>query len=106
MATFEHLRADTYYIAPVGGPEFEVGPGAVFDVDDADLAKSLRAQPDAYREVSEGTTRSSADDVLKDVGDDRDKARAALAVEEQSDRPRKTLVNRLTEIAAASAEEE
>lgn len=104
MATFEHLRNDTYVITPIDKPDIVVGPGEVFDVGDEHLADSLRAQPDVYREIGDGTQRAAVPDVLDDVGDDPDKARAALALEEQSDKPRKTLVTRLNEIIDAASD--
>lgn len=107
MATFEHLRNDTYVITPIDGLDIEVGPGETFDVDDAALAASLREQPDIYRELSDGATRASVQDVLDDVCTDPDRARVALALEQEHDRPRKTLVAKLNEIidAADSGEE-
>lgn len=62
----------------------------------------LLAQEDVWDASNGG--RPTVDDVLADVGDDPDRARTALALENQSDRPRKTLVSRLEEIAAATEE--
>jgi hypothetical protein len=40
------------------------------------------------------------DEILSDVGNDKDKAQAALDAENGTDKPRKTLVDKLTAIAA------
>lgn len=104
MATFEHLRNDKYTITPIDHPDIEVGPGEVFDVDDDTLAASLRDQPDNFREITDGANRSSVDEVLADVDGDPDRARVALALEQDQPKPRKTLVSRLEEIVASSEE--
>lgn len=68
-----------------------------------EVGKSLVAQSDHW-EKADGTSRPSVDDVKKDVGDDPNKARLALAVEHESGTPRKTLVTHLEGIIATREE--
>ncbi len=76
--------------------------GDTVDVEDVDVAESLLEQPDAW-EPAEGGTKS-VDQVVKDVDGNPDRARQALAVENDSGKPRKTLVSRLEEIIATDEE--
>lgn len=61
---------------------------------------------DAVAEVAEVTPQETVAEVLDRVGDDPDLARAALDAEQASDKPRSTLVDRLTKIAADSGQSE
>lgn len=79
-----------------------VDAGGTVEVDD-DLAARLLDQPDNWARVDSGDP--TVDEVLADVADDPDRARQALAVESQRDKPRKTLVSRLEEIAATDEEQ-
>lgn len=74
-----------------------VGPGETVDVPD-EVGESLAEQPDVWAAVGAG--RPTVKEVLAEVGADPAKAARALAVEKQSDDPRKSLVSRLEEIAA------
>lgn len=74
-----------------------VGPGDVIEVDDA-LGRSLVKQVDAWDQVGGPNSRPSVPDVLDDVGDDPDKARQALALEREADKPRKPLIAKLQKI--------
>lgn len=58
----------------------------------------------AAQEVALAAETETVADVLTRVGDDPDLARAALDAEQASDKPRKTLVDRLTTIAADSGQ--
>ena len=68
-----------------------------------EVGKELVKQTDAWEAVDDG--RPGVKQVIDDVGDDPDKARQALAVEQESDKPRKSLVSRLEEIIASSEEQ-
>ena len=72
--------------------------GDTAEVDD-EVGESLVEQVDAW-EAADGTSRRTVDQVKADVGDDPDRARQALAVERESDKPRKSLVSHLEEIAS------
>ena len=75
-----------------------VEPGDSIEVDD-DLGASLLEQEDAWEQVDDNRAgRPPVAEVLDEVGTDPDKARTALAVEQESDKPRKSLVSRLQEI--------
>lgn len=76
-----------------------VGAGETVEVPD-DVGKSLKAQPDVWAVTGAGSGRPSVKEVLAEVGNDTARAARALAVEKQSDDPRKSLVSRLEEIAA------
>lgn len=76
-----------------------VESGDVIEVPD-DLGASLVEQADVWEEVERGG-RQSVPEVLAEVGDDPDKARTALAVEQESDKPRKSLISQLEEIVNA-----
>lgn len=43
-----HKRSSDFVITPVDHPDIHVGPDSNFDVDDADLARSLLEQDDNY----------------------------------------------------------
>ena len=92
-----NLTADAREIPDVGFVE----AGGVIEVDD-DLGESLTEQVDVWGDADAGTT---VKDVLAEVGDDPDRARQALAVERGSEKPRKSLVSRLEEIAANDEEQ-
>lgn len=79
-----------------------VEAGETVEVDD-EIGESLAEQVDAW-EVAEGSGRPTIDQVKADVGKDPDKARRALAVELESEKPRKSLVSHLEEIAATTEE--
>lgn len=79
-----------------------VEPGETVEVDD-ELGERLAEQADVW-EVAEGSGRPTIDQVKADVGTDPDRARRALAVELESDKPRKSLVSHLEEIAATTEE--
>lgn len=76
-----------------------VDAGDVIEVDD-DLGKTLVLQVDAWEEVDRGG-RPPVAEVLAEVGDDPDKARAALAVEHESGKPRKSVTSKLEDILNA-----
>lgn len=80
-----------------------VEAGETVEVDD-ELGERLAEQPDVW-EVADGSSRPTIERVKADVGDDPDKARQALAVELECDKPRKSLVSHLEEIAATSEED-
>ena len=103
MPTFENLRSYAVSVPIEGGELGPVEPGDTVEVPD-DIAEGMREQTDAWRETTGGDTRRTVDEVLDDVGDDPDKARTALAVEQQDGKPRKTLVQKLEEIIASSEE--
>lgn len=63
---------------------------------------SLVDQPDVWEEASGASSRPTVDDVLDGVGGDPDRARTALALENEADKPRKSLVSKLEEIVASS----
>ena len=76
--------------------------GETVEVPD-ELGESLIEQVDAWEAVDGG--RSTVTEVLADVGGDPDRARQALAIENESGKPRKSLVSRLEEIIAANEEQ-
>lgn len=79
-----------------------VEAGETVEVDD-ELGERLAEQTDVW-EVAEGSGRPTISQVKADVGGDPDKARRALAVELESDKPRKSLISHLEEIAETSEE--
>lgn len=92
------IRNRRPYAVQIAATGQVVDGGEAVEVDD-EIGSSLVEQVDAW-EAADGTSRPTVDDVLADVGDDPDRARQALAVEQGSDRPRKSLVSRLEEIAS------
>lgn len=77
--------------------------GETAEVDD-EVAESLVVQVDVW-EAAEGSSRPTVDEVRADVGDDPGRARQALAVELESERPRKSLVSHLEDIIARDEEQ-
>lgn len=75
-----------------------VEAGETAEVPD-ELGKSLVQQVDVWEPADGGT--KNVDEVLADVGDDPVRARRALALEHEADKPRKSLVSRLEEIIAS-----
>lgn len=77
--------------------------GDVIDVPD-NVGASLIEQSDVWEEAHGASGRPTVDEVLEQVGGDPDRARTALALENEADRPRKSLVSKLEEIVASSEE--
>jgi hypothetical protein len=75
--------------------------GETIEVDD-ELGESLILQEDVWEAADGGGSRVR--DILDDVGDDPDKARQALALEREADKPRKSLISRLEGIANPEGE--
>lgn len=73
----------------------DLAPGDLFEVD-AETGEGLVSRPDF--KAGDSAPAQTIAEVLDTVGSDIDAARAALAAEEASPRPRKTLVDRLTQI--------
>lgn len=86
-------------------PDFTgwVDGGDVIEVPDP-VGAGLIEQVDVWEETGTASGRSTVDEVLSQVDGDPDRARTALALENESDRPRKSLVSRLEEIVASSEE--
>lgn len=80
-----------------------VDAGEVAEVPDH-VGSSLIEQVDVWEEAAGSSARSTVDEVLEQVGDNADRARTALALEHDSERPRKSLISRLEEIVANSEE--
>ena len=79
-----------------------VEEGEAIEVPD-EVGASLVEQVDAWQAVDDAG-QSTVADVLAEVDGDPVRARRALAVENDSGKPRKTLVSRLEEIIATDEE--
>lgn len=85
-------------IAPAdGSPPVEVEANGTVELDDS-LATSLLAQSDRWAPAGPTSVDTSIPGVLAQVGDSKDRARTALEQEQNSDKPRATLVAALTKI--------
>lgn len=107
-ASFWYIKDGRHTVAlrgdeiEVSAEDFERG-----DKHDAFAAKGEAVEPVAAalvptEPVSDFDVTGTADEVLERVGDDPAKAQAALDAENASDKPRKTLVEKLSTIAGQS----
>lgn len=94
-----NVSGDDREVVPADGTTpFTVGAGHTADVDDA-LGANMLDQSDVWRaadttSVPDGTAK----EVLAWVGDSQARADAALAAEQEREKPRSTLVDSLAEI--------
>lgn len=87
-----------------------IGLARAYNAGDRVSAKQIEKHPDWADKVTPAETapgqsprEPSIDKVLTDVGDDRDKAEAALEAEQAKPEPRKTLVAKLEAVIAAGS---
>lgn len=101
--SYDPYAADASYNRPDNEPNIEEANEDIVEKNDklAEEQTSPEAAPEAnvetanYGDVPEG----SISVVLDWVGDDKSKAQAALQAEHGADKPRKTLIEKLEEIA-------
>lgn len=85
-------------IAPTdGSPPIEVEANGTAEVSDA-LGTSLLAQSDLWAPAGPTSVETSVPAVLAQVGNSKDRARTALAREQEQDKPRSSLVAALNKI--------
>jgi hypothetical protein len=106
------LTADRSELVPEGDPEAaHLFASKGKRISRADAIHYGLLEPDEQDEADEADegaelVDAKIDEVLAEVGDDKEKARLALEAEQASGKPRKTLVAKLEELVAAEGEED